>query len=250
MESALGMRVGGAGPGLPAVSERWWRPFRRAGDAEVVHVDLRPWAEREQAAFRLLSEKEQERWRNFRLDAPRREFALCRAALRALLCERLGCANGELTFEEAEHGKPEALVNGQPASIRFNVSHSRRHGLIALAASGRLGVDVEPRSARRNLDALIEEALTPAEQARLAGADAQRRRQLFFRIWTMKEALIKALGTGFSLHVSEFEIPAPMCNGQRLCEFCFPRLPEVRWRLENLGTSDFAAAIAHECDSP
>ena len=137
-------------------------------------------------------------------------------------------------------------MNGQPASIRFNVSHSRGHGLIALADSGRLGVDVEPRSVRRSLDVLIGETLTVAEQARLACVGEQRRRQLFFRLWTMKEALIKALGTGFSLHVSEFEIPRQMCNGQKLCEFLFPHLPEVRWRLENIGNPEFAAAIAHE----
>jgi phosphopantetheine--protein transferase-like protein len=90
------------------------------------------------------------------------------------------------------------------------------------------------------------EALTPDEQSRLAGAGANRKRQLFFRLWTMKEALIKALGTGFSLHVSEFEIPPSMWNGQRLCEFRFPHSPEVCWRLENLGNREFAAAIAHE----
>ena len=193
-----------------------------------------------------MNEEERARWKRYRLDRPRREFALCRAALRALLCRRLGCANGDLTFEEGEHGKPSAVVRGQPASVSFNVSHSGRHGLIALAGRGRLGVDVEPRSARRNLDVLIGETLTPAEQSRLASVGATRRRQLFFRLWTMKEALVKALGTGFQLHISEIEIPAPMRNGQRLCEFRFPHLPEVRWRLENLGSPEFAAAIAHE----
>ena len=228
------------------MSNRWWRPFRTAGDADVVRVDLSPQPERERRAFRLLSEGEQARWSGFRADAPQREFALCRGALRAILCQRLACSNEELTFEEGEHGKPAAVVRGQPASVSFSVSHSGRHGLIALAGRGRLGVDVEPRSARRNLDVLIGETLTPAEQSRLAGAGANRRRQLFFRLWTMKEALVKALGTGFQLHISEFEIPAAMCNGKRLCEFRFPHLPEVRWRLENIGNPEFAAAVAHE----
>ena len=194
----------------------------------------------------MLNGQEQARWSGFRVDAPRREFALCRGALRVILCQRLACSNEELAFEEGEHGKPEAYVNGQPAAISFSVSHSGRHGLIALADRGRLGVDVEPRSVRRNLDVLIGETLTPSERSRLAGVGANRRRQLFFRLWTMKEALVKALGTGFQLHISEFEIPAPMCNGKKLCEFRFPHLPEVRWRLENLGNPEFAAAIAHE----
>ncbi len=227
-------------------TDRWWRPFRKAGRAEVFHVDLSRKAVRERAAFAWLDGDEQARWKGFRADRPRREFALCRAALRVLLCRRLACANGELTFEEGEYGKPEAYVSGRAASIRFSVSHSGRHGLIALSGRGRLGVDVEPRSTRRNLDVLIGETLTPVEQSRLAGADANRRRQLFFRLWTMKEALVKALGTGFQFHISEFEIPAAMCNGQRLCEFRFPHLPEVGWRLENLGNPEFAAAVAHE----
>ena len=233
--------------GQPSLSDRWWRPFRRAGSAEVFHVDLSPHAGRERAAFAWLDAEEQARWSGFRLDRPRREFALCRAALRAMLSERLACANGELTFEDGEHGKPVARVRGRPVSISFNVSHSGRHGLIALTGRGRLGVDVEPRDRRRKLDVLIAEVLTPAEQSQLASADTSRKRQLFFRLWTMKEALVKALGKGFSLHISEFEIPPSMCNGQRLCEFRFPHLSEVRWRLENLGTPEFAAAIAHEC---
>lgn len=230
----------------PSPGERWWRRFRRAGDAEVFHVDLTPQSVQERAAFVWLSEDERARWGNFRLDHPRREFALCRAAVRVLLCRKLACSNDELTFEEGEHGKPAAHLRGLPAPIRFSVSHSGRHGLIALAARGSVGVDVEPRDARRNLDVLIGEALTPGEQSRLAGAGADRKRQLFFRLWTMKEALVKALGKGFSLHVSEFEIPPSMWNVQRTCEFRFPHLPEVRWRLENLGNREFAAAIAHE----
>lgn len=228
------------------MSDRWWRPFCTAGDADVFHVDLTPQPDREREALRSLNGEEQARWSGFRLDRPRREFALCRAALRVILCQRLACANDELTFEEGEYGKPDAFVRRQPASISFSVSHSGRHGLIALADHGGLGVDVEPRSTGRNLDVLIGETLTPAEQSRLAGAGAKRRRQLFYRLWTMKEALVKALGTGFRFHISEIEIPSAMCNGKRLCEFRFPHLPEVRWRLENLGNPEFAAAIAHE----
>ena len=231
----------------PALEDRWWRPFCTAGDATVFHVDLSPQPDVERTALRWLSREEQDRWRKFRLEPPRREFALCRAALRVILCRWLSCTNGELAFEEGQHGKPAAHAGGRPASIHFNVSHSGRHGLIALAARGRLGVDVEVRDTRRNLDMLIDEALTAEEKSRLAGVGASCRRRLFFRIWTMKEALIKALGKGFSLNVSELEIPPALCNGPRLGDFRFPHIPGVLWRLENLGNAEFAAAIAHEC---
>ena len=91
-----------------------------------------------------LDEGEQARWRRYRHDGPRRRFALCRAALRAILRVRLGCRNEELAFGPASHGKPFSVVRGKPANINFNVSHSGEHGLIAVAAEGRLDVDNVP----------------------------------------------------------------------------------------------------------
>ena len=137
---------------------------------------------------------------------------------------------------------------GRPAPISFNVSHSGEHGLIAFAEQGRLGVDVEERSAQRNLDGLIRTVLGPAEQAELEMACGNHKLHLFFNLWTIKEALIKALGTGLSLDMSRFEVPSAMRRGETTSMFQFPHLPTFRWRLENLGNEHFAAALAHELD--
>ena len=231
-----------------SVAGCWWRPFRTAGDAAVLHLDLRPHPAREEEASRWLDEQEQSRLRQFRHEGPGRRFALCRAALRAVLCGRLGCRNQQLAFGASAHGKPYALVQGAAAPVSFNVSHSGEHGLIALAAAGRLGVDVEERTPRRHLDELISAALGPAEQAELASAPGSRKLHLFFHLWTLKEALIKALGLGLSLDMSRLEIPVALRRGRRTGIFRFPRMPAVSWRLEDLGTQDFAAAIACELD--
>lgn len=172
-----------------------------------------------------LDEGEQARWRRSRHDGPRRRFALCRAALRAILRVRLGCRNEELAFSPASHGKPFAVVRGKPANINFNVSHSGEHGLIAVAAEGRLGVDVEERTDRRDLDGLIATMLGPHEQAMLRSASSSRKRHLFFEFWAVKEALIKAVGLGLSLDMSRFELPPAKRRGMRTAEFRFPRCP-------------------------
>ena len=229
-----------------SVTECWWRPFRKVGTATVLYVDLAPDASREAAALAWLDETEQSRWRRFRHDGARRRFALCRAALRAILCSQLGCRNQQLVFGASRHGKPYALVRGKPAPIGFNVSHGSAHGLIAFAAEGRLGVDVEEPSTTRDLDGLIGSVMGPDERAELAMARGKHRLQLFYRLWTVKEALIKALGSGFSLDVSRFEIPPAMRRGMKASEFQFPHIPTVRWWLEDLGNEHFAAAIAHE----
>ena len=233
---------------MPALdSERWWRPFARAGGADVVHVDLSPHPAREAAALERLCGDERARWNRFRHEGRRRQYALCRAALRAVLCGRLGCADEGLSFSETERGKPAAMLSDVPAPVSFSVSHSGVHGLIAVATAGRLGVDVEERVPRRDLDALMVAVLTPDERAEIEAAGAGGRIGRFYGLWTIKEALVKALGTGLQLDPAGFAVPAAMRRGVTTGAFRFPHLPAVTWRVENLGNEHFAAAVAHEC---
>ena len=231
---------------LKSVAEGWWRTYRRTGDADVIHVDLAPHAAREAQALACLSGEERSRWDRYRHAGRRRQFALCRAALRAVLCRRLGCRNEQLSFRESEHGKPLALLCGTPAPVSFSVSHSGVHGLLAVAREGRLGVDVEERVARRDLDGLMAAVLTRDERAHIEAACADQRIGRFYGLWTIKEALVKALGTGLHLGMAGFEAPPAMRRGLTIGEFRFPHLPAVAWRVENLGNEHFAAAVAHE----
>ena len=233
---------------MPASTyECWWRPFRAGGPVSVLHVDLAPCPDRERRALTWLDGHEQARLRRYLHPRPRREFALCRAALRAILCRRLGCRNDELSFDALRFGKPFALVAGTAAPVSFNVSHGGQHGLIGLAPAGRrIGVDVEERDVRRDLGGIMRIVYTPNEQAELCVASGEQKVRLFFNLWTMKEALIKALGTGFSLNPSRFEIPPALRRGARAGAFRFPHLPTTKWWLENLEPSGFAAAVAYD----
>ena len=212
-----------------------------------MHVDLSPHPAREAAALEWLCGDERARWNRFLHEGRRRQYALCRAALRAVLCERPGFANDALSFRESERGKPHARLRGSPAPVSFSVSHSGVHGLLAFAREGRVGVDVEERVARKDLDALMEAVLTPEERAGIeAASGAGERLRRFCDLWTVKEALVKALGEGVHRDLAGFEVPAAMRRGVTTGEFRFPHLPEVTWRVENLGNERFAAAVAHE----
>ena len=151
-----------------------------------------------------------------------------------------------MAFGLSKYGKPFATVHGEAAPVSFSVSHSGKHGLIAFAPEGRLGVDIEERIARRNLDVLSRAVFGQAEQAELGMTHGSQKIHLFFKIWTIKEALIKAHGMGFLLDASRFEIPLAMRHGTSGSTFQLPQMPAVKWQVENLGTEHFAAAIAHE----
>ena len=227
----------------------WWRPWRETDGVTVLHVDLAPDSERERRAFLLLDEEEKSRWCRFLSVRARRQFVLCRAALRIILCGQLGCSNRQLAFGYLEHGKPFAKVHGQRAAIGFNVSHSGGHGLMAFAEDERLGVDVEERVPGRDFEGIGSLVYGPAERQLLAAAAGVDKMQLFFRLWSMKEALIKAIGAGFSLNPSSFEVPEPMLHGERSGVFRFPHAPSDAWRLLDLGESRFAAALAYRMPS-
>ncbi|MCY4343436.1 MAG: 4'-phosphopantetheinyl transferase superfamily protein [Gammaproteobacteria bacterium] len=229
---------------LMASKDRWWRLWQETAGATILHVDLTPCAEREARAFDLLDAREARRAQRFVVEPPRRRFALCRAALRANLCERLDCRNELLSFNTLEHGKPVAAVNGQRVPIAFNLSHSGGHGLIAIAAHQPLGIDLEERRPVRNFDGIGKRVYGPAERRLLAQAEGTRKAALFYRLWTLKEALIKALGTGFRLNPATFEVPGPMLRGERSGRFQFPHQPEDYWQLVDLGEPRFAAALA------
>ncbi|MDE2842703.1 MAG: 4'-phosphopantetheinyl transferase superfamily protein [Chloroflexota bacterium] len=216
-----------------------------AGEVAVTHVDLAPHPAREASALAWLNEVELVRRERY-YSGPRRCFVLCRAALRSLLCAELGCRNHQLGFQESEYGKPFALVDGQPASTSFNVSHSGSHGLIACAPRGRLGIDVEEIAHPRHLESLIEAVMDPEEQAELSRMSGDAQLRQFFRLWTCKEALIKALGTGFSTDISKVQVPAALRQGAGSGVFQFEHMPGVMWQLDDIGNQEFAAALARE----
>ena len=234
---------------LETVANSWLSPFREVGSVVVLHVDLSRDADREAVATTWLDDEERQRYSRFLYDGPRRRFALCRAALRAVLCNRLGCRNGQLSFGAFEFGKPFAVLLGEMAPVSFNVSHSGDHGLIAYAPDGWLGVDIEERTARRSLNDLMETALSTLERDELASCNEQHKLHGFLKLWTIKEALIKAVGLGIAIGMSEVEVPAAIRHGATGGVFELPQTPGMRWRLEDLGTERFAAAVAHEIGS-
>lgn len=233
---------------LPLSTDVWWRRIARVDEIDVLHVDLSPNATLESLAYDWLDGAERSRWQRFAFPGPKRRFALCRAALRRILCERLDCVNDQLTFEEAERGKPYAVIDGEVACVSFNVSHSGRHGLIAVASSGRIGVDVEERVDNRHIDLISEAVFGPNERRELAAVKGQEKIATFFHLWTVKESLIKAIGAGFSLDPSTFEVPRAMRHSAKSSGFEFPQFPGEKWRIVDLSNDEFAAALAYGKD--
>ncbi len=224
----------------------WWKLFSATDGVTVIHVDAASNAANESAAVQWLDREETSRLGRFRFPGAGRRFALCRSALRAILSSSLECRNRQLSFPVRAHGKPFATVCGRPAPVDLSVSHSGSHGLIAISQNGRVGVDVEERAPRRHLEGLIETVMGPDERAELFALSGTAQIDQFFRIWTFKEALLKASGIGLYADMSRLQVPLELRRGGTSSLYRFPDSPSVTWRLSDLGNDDFAAALARE----
>jgi 4'-phosphopantetheinyl transferase len=134
--------------------------------------------------------------------ADRDRFTVTRGILRSLLQDRLPLQGRPVEFVFNQYGKPE-LPGGE---LRFNVTHSGDFALIAITRQAEVGIDIEEISELRGVDQLAATVFTSAELAEFEALDGEARIRLFFRIWTCKEAVIKAAGAGLSLPVQRIQI--------------------------------------------
>ena len=134
----------------------------------------------------LLSAEEQRRAARYIVPHAARRFTASRAALRRTLATLRGCDPAALPLETGVNGKPFL-----PHGPEFNLSHS---GPVALFAVADFPVGVDVEAMRSVDDGLAGLVFTDAEQAYYRGLPAEQREAAFFRGWTRKEALIKAVG--------------------------------------------------------
>lgn len=183
---------GPANPSLPARELHVWR------------IPLDPSIHPLDAARALLAPDERVRADRFTVDAPRRRFTLARAALRILLARYTGQSPHHLAFTTGPHGKPALAVD---TPIRFNLSHSEDLALLAITRHTEVGIDIESIDPRRAADDIAARYFSPVEQHQLAAyTDPAARTAAFFRAWSRKEAVIKALGEGLACPLTSFDV--------------------------------------------
>lgn len=134
--------------------------------------------------------------------ADRRRFIATHGALRLLAGAWLNLPPRTVRLDTPPGGKPICL----DASLSFNISHSGDIGLIALTQSHPTGVDVEKVRRLPAARLIAERHFHPGEIADLATLSGPEEEVAFFRCWTRKEAVTKAIGRGLGLPLNTFRV--------------------------------------------
>lgn len=162
----------------------------------------------------LLDVAERRRAERFLRDSDRWHYVRAHAAMRRILAAEIGCQPDRLVFIAGKHGKP-ALAD---ENLRFNLSHSGDHAMLATSFDAEVGIDIEVRAT--DIHGIVNLVLTGREMEAFSVLPADRQEAAFLRIWTRKEALLKAVGCGLavdprSVEVGLAEVPeTPILAGQ------------------------------------
>jgi len=167
-------------------------------------VSLTVGAEQYDCFSQSLSSDEIARADRFKFERDRRRFVVGRGALRRILASYLERDPKSIHFAYGPHGKPMLADAATSGGLEFNASGSDELAVCAVTAGRCVGVDIEFCRPIADRD-LPDQCLTTAERTVLQAMDPERRLAAFYRLWTLKEAFLKATGDGLSGPMSSVE---------------------------------------------
>jgi len=132
----------------------------------------------------------------FRAEADRTAFIAGRMLIRAALSEWTGAKTVPLKIDE--RGKPFCPLEDTPS---FNLSHAGGWVALALSTKGAVGIDLEDLNRRVDRAKLVARYFSAAEQTAIAEGPPE----MFFEIWTRKEARLKATGQGIRVPLNQVD---------------------------------------------
>jgi 4'-phosphopantetheinyl transferase len=203
------------------------------------------WADPDQVSGRfqdLLDPGERIRYARYRRVSDRHRFLAGRALLRQVAAGYLHVRPREVTV--AARCKDCAEPHGRPtlpgSGIEVSIAHSGNRVLVGATRTGHIGVDVELIDPCIRIDELLAYVLAPEER----GGPSVNAPLDFYRLWTRKEAVLKATGDGLRVPMSEVVVSPPL-ESARLIRLCQEEARAQDFVLADLEVPDgYAAAVA------
>jgi 4'-phosphopantetheinyl transferase len=191
----------------------------------------------------LLSPEETARADKFAFEHLKRRHELSHGGLRLLLARYLRCRPRDLAFTFGPKGKP-AL---RDSHFQFNLSNSGELVVYAFAVDCELGVDVELVRPMTDLKQIASRYFCQAEASELLSIHAgQARQEAFYRCWTRKEAYIKAIGSGLTLPLDQFQVTLLPDDTPRFVHIGENAKAANEWTLQNLNPAPaYIGALAY-----
>jgi 4'-phosphopantetheinyl transferase len=215
----------------------------KAADAIVQYATVPQSLDIIASLFRFLTADEKERAERFHFQKDRSQFVTAHALLH--YCLQCAGLKAPPDFTTNPFGKPKLILADADHVLNFNLSHSRIIAACAVSTHGEVGIDVEFIDERLSFEEIASLSLTENEHHRLSSLPPAERNDMFYRLWTLKEAIIKGLGMGLSLSMQDFTftLEPPALQSSPLAA-----TGENRWHVEQRRiATNYYCAVALQC---
>ena len=152
----------------------------------------------------ILSVDERDQASRFKFPIHRLRYIAAHHQLRRILSFCTGIPADAITFGYSEHRKP-YITNTEATQHQFNISHSDNRAVYAVGLNHPLGIDIEKVRNKCNMD-VVDRFFSELERSLLAKLNGEDLERSFYRVWSRKEAIIKATGKGLSQKLSSFSV--------------------------------------------
>jgi 4'-phosphopantetheinyl transferase len=165
-----------------------------------------------------------------------------RRTLRQLLAGQLGIRPSDLALAQAAGGRP-IIDPSHGSRLVFSVSYSDRLALIAIAEGDQIGVDIERQLHIAEANDIVHRYFSQRERRQWNRLALHERERAFYRAWTRKEAILKAMGHGLRYPLDAFTLTFGPAERPEVLELTGDHCAD--WRLYDVSPDDaYAAALA------
>jgi 4'-phosphopantetheinyl transferase len=193
----------------------------------------------------LLSADEIERASRFKFGKDQHKYIICRGILRTLIGRYLEIDPEKVQISYSKYGKP-----FQPTGmLKFNLAHCRNLVLYAFCQKQEIGVDLECIREIDDAPGIASRFFSVPENEIFQATSIADQTKMFFSLWTLKEAFVKAIGDGLSYPLDKFKVSVPQENRPAPVTFLKDGTDDFNWMLYSLSPKPACvAAVAVQGD--
>ncbi len=187
---------------------------------EVFVASIKDLPDAENAMITYLSYDEKLKMSSYHFATDKLRFILARYILKKQLAQYLNIDIRAISLKYTNYGKP-YFKNRE--GIIFNISHSDDF-VVVVFDTNEIGVDIQCHNIIW-LDLINNLFFTENEISYLKSLEYSKQEKEFYRIWTNKEAYIKAVGLGVNMGLNSIDMLNPSILKYKNSKYVITNLP-------------------------
>lgn len=151
----------------------------------------------------LLSPDEIQRAYRLKTNLHQTRFIIAHGILRKIISFYVNLLPDQLIFQYSTYQKP--YLPSPYTDLQFNMSHSHDYAAFAITQHAAIGIDIEKILPIQHQE-IANRYFSQKENLAISALAKAEQSYAFYRIWSRKEAIIKAIGKGLSMPLDSFTV--------------------------------------------